>query len=147
MDGQLDVLGYLRSLPDTVWGGCGPCICRRCLYYRSDRCRYGLCYDDKRASDDPYDKAHPDEPPRDAWSDWDKPGEQAHWWRGGICYPTYQCDHFKKFMGKRFEPCIRCDTVVYQDGHRYCPLVEVIGCEACYESMMEGLEDKEIERC
>lgn len=86
-------------------------------------------------------------PPRDAWSDWDKPGEQAHWCRGGICYPTYRCDHFKKFMGKRFEPCIRCDTVVYQDGHRYCPLVEVIGCEACYESMMEGLEDKEIERC
>lgn len=145
MNGQISVFEYLASLPDVIWGGCSQCICKKCLYWFSGRCPNGGCFDDKRATDDPYDKAHPDKPPRTAWSDWNKPGEQAHWCRGGIFYPVYQCSHFKKYMGIKFEPCIRCDISVYQDGYRDCPLVDNVGCEACYESMMKELEELEAE--
>ena len=145
MTGQMSIFDCLNSLPDIVWGGCGPCICKKCLYYQSGRCRYGCCYDDKRASDEPYDKKHPDDPPRTAWSNWNKPGEQGHWCRGGVFYPTYQCDYFKRYTGIKIEECIRCNTIVYQDGYRFCQLVENVGCKACYESMMQNLEDMETE--
>lgn len=143
INGQINIFDYLRGLPDMSLGGCGPCICKNCLYYQSGRCRYGHCYDDRRASDEPYDKAHPDCQPRTAWSDWNKPGEQAHWCRGGIFYPEYQCSSFKKYTGSKVEECIRCNTIVYQDGYRFCPLVDNLGCEACYGLMMQELEDME----
>ena len=144
MNGQIDIFEYLASLPD-VSGLCKPCICNRCLYWWSDRCPNGHCFDDKRAVDDPYDKAHPDKPPRNAWSDWNKPGEQAYWCRGGIFYPTYRCSHFERYTGVKIEACIQCNITVYQDGYMFCPLVDNIGCEACYGSMMSALEDAEVE--
>ena len=143
MDGQLDIFGYLGSITNISLGGCGPCICRKCLYYQSDRCIYGFCYDDKRAQENPYDKAHSERPPRTAWSDWNKPGEQAHWCRGGIFYPVFQCDHFVRYAGIKFEPCIRCNVVVYQDGYRYCPLVDNIGCKECYDFLMQKSDEME----
>ena len=145
MHGQISVFDYLNSIPEFSLGGCGPCICKKCLYWWSHRCPNGGCFDDNRAIEDPYDRAHPDKPPRTAWSDWNKPGEQEHWCRGGTCYPAYQCDHFKKYLGIKFEPCIRCNVSVYQDGYKYCSLVNNVGCEACYESMIQNLEDMEVE--
>lgn len=144
MNGQIDIFEYLASLPDVIWGGCGPCICNRCLYWWSGRCPNGHCFDDKRAVDDPYDKAHSGKPPRTAWSNWNKPGEQAHWCRGGTFYPAYQCSHFKKYMGQKIETCIRANISVYQDGYIHCSLANTVGCEACYESMMQELEDMEV---
>ena len=143
MTGQISIFDYLASLPD-VSGSCSKCICNRCLYWWSKRCPNGHCFDDKRASDNPYDRAHPDEPPRTAWSNWNKPGEQAHWCRGGIFYPVYQCGHFVKYTGIKFEPCIRCNISVYQDGYRYCSLVDCIGCKVCYDQLMDRLEDMEV---
>lgn len=52
MDGQINLFDNLASIPDVVSGGCGPCICRKCLYYQSGRCRYGYCHDDKREQEE-----------------------------------------------------------------------------------------------
>ncbi len=145
MTGQISISDYLASMPDVVSAGCGECICQKCLYYHSDRCSYGHCYDDKRAKDNPYDKAHPDRPPRTVWSNWNKPGEQAHWCRGGTFYPLYsKCEHFVKYTGVRVEECIWANILVYQDGYRECSLVDVFGCETCYDHLMEKLKDAEV---
>lgn len=76
-EGQLTITDYLDARKDRTWGGCTGCACRNCLYWWSMRCPYGKCWDDHRADTDPYDKAHPGEPPRTWWSDWNKPGEQG----------------------------------------------------------------------
>ncbi len=135
IDGQMDIFEYLSG--EIHIGGCGPCICRNCLYWWSSRCPYGGCYDDKRAIDDPYDRAHPNDPPRTAWSNWNKPGEQAHWCRGGICYSTRYCEKFIKYEGSMIEECIECNIQVFQDGYIDCSLKEITGCEACI-SRSEG---------
>ncbi len=74
IEGQLSIEDLLDNKSCT--GSCGKCVCRSCLYWWSRRCPYGDCYDDHRAKTDPYDKAHPNEPPRTAWSNWNKPGER-----------------------------------------------------------------------
>ncbi|MDT4377355.1 hypothetical protein RO787_29015, partial [Blautia coccoides] len=96
MTGQISIAEYLQAREDKLFGGCGQCVCRNCLYWWSDRCPYGGCWDNHRAETDPYDKAHPDKPPRTVWSHWDKPGEQAHWCRGGTFYPAHYCPGFTK---------------------------------------------------
>ena len=53
---------------------CSDCLCYYCLYYWSERCPYGGCYDDYRAQEDPYTDHYPE---RHLWSDSHKPGEQA----------------------------------------------------------------------
>ena len=62
---------------------CRDCYCKTCLRWWSDRCVYGKCWDDFRAKENPYNKIFPDKPPRTGWSNWNKPGEQEHWCRGG----------------------------------------------------------------
>ena len=74
---------------------CGSCICRICLLWWSDRCPYGGCWDEHRARINPYDQAHPDDPPRKEWSNWAT--DQAYWCRGGVFYPTDKCEHFIKY--------------------------------------------------
>ena len=132
MIGQISLEEYIAQRPKTEWGGCGECICRKCLYWWSNRCPYGECYDDHRAEVDPYDKAHPDKPPRTWWSDWNKPGEQAHWCRGGTNYPAYYCPHFVKYKGQQVKHCLYAAVSVFQDGYILCSLVDAIGCEECY---------------
>ena len=61
-------------------GGCGPCVCKKCLLWWSRRCPRGGCWDEWRARHEPWPG-----PVRRQWTDWDKPGEQAHWCRGGAC--------------------------------------------------------------
>lgn len=65
---------------------CGSCVCQKCLYWWSGRCPEGECYDDKRAKEEPYNKAFPERSPRTQWSNWNLPGEQAHWCRGGTFF-------------------------------------------------------------
>ena len=77
MNGQLTISDYLQARDNTPIKHCGQCVCRSCLYWESGRCPFGGCYDDHRAAIVPYDKAHPDRAQRTAWSNWDKPGEQA----------------------------------------------------------------------
>lgn len=112
---------------------CKDCVCEKCLYRCSDRCPHGRCYDDLRARKNPYDKAHPDKPPRTAWSNWNKPGEQAHWCRGGIFYPVSYCKDFVKYQGLTVEECVECNICVFQDGYISCSQKDSIGCEACIE--------------
>lgn len=129
INGQIDMFQYLSEM--LVSMSCGCCVCKNCLYWWSSRCPYGDCFDDKRARVNPYDKAHPNKPPRTAWSNWNKPGEQAHWCRGGSFYITRYCESFVRYEGSVIEECIDCPIQVFQDGHISCSLKETIGCEAC----------------
>ena len=132
INGQINITDYLHDRDDKVIRHCGQCICENCLYWWSSRCPYGRCYDDHRAEVDPYDKAHPDEPPRMLWSDWNKLGEQAHWCRGGNVYPVSYCEHFVKYKGQQVKDCLRAVVSVYQDGYIDCSLLTIAGCEDCY---------------
>lgn len=129
--GQITLDDFLEQ-EKQIFPNCTNCICFSCLY-REDRCPYGRCYDDLRAKENPYNEAHPGEAPRKSWSNWGKPGEQAHWCRGGIAYPVRWCEKFVKYMGSRVEECVGCNIVIFQDGYISCQTKERIGCEACIE--------------
>lgn len=139
--GQMNIPEYQQDRDGITFGGCGRCICRNCLYWWSGRCPYGGCWDNHRAETDPYDKAHPGKPPRTAWSDWNKQGEQAHWCRGGVAYPVYHCPKFVKYQGQQVKECLNAMVSVYQDGYILCSLVETLGCEACYREFEARMED------
>lgn len=121
--------------------GCEDCICRRCLYWWSERCPYGRCYDDHRAEADPYDVAHPDEPPRTMWSQWET--QQAYWCRGGMFYPVGYCRHFVEYKGQQVKECLRAQVTVFQDGYIQCSIVDSIGCQECYMGFEEKQEEDE----
>ena len=107
------------------------CICEKCLYHWSGRCPYGGCYDDLRAIENPYDKAHLGKPPRTSWTDWKE--DQAYWCRGGIFYQTQECDKFEEYVHSKHivKECLKSIIDVFQDGYIRCSLVELIGCEEC----------------
>lgn len=142
--GQIDFAGYLSEKNKKVFGGCGECICDKCLYWWSSRCPYGKCYDSKRAKENPYDKAHPDKPPRTAWSDWKT--QQAYWCRGGIFYLVSYCEHFVKYQGSTVEDCVAAPVQTFQDGHISCSLKDTIGCEECIRRS-EGLQEEKSFAC
>lgn len=142
MKGQITIQEYLES-KKRLDMSCSSCICKNCLYWYSSRCPYGECYDDHRAKVEPYDKVHPDKPLRTAWSNWNKPGEQAYWCRGGIFYPVSYCRHFKKYKGQQIKECLKELVAIFQDGYISCSLVDSVGCEACYRELMEREEKKE----
>ena len=137
--GQIELKDYLRrEYPEWTWGGCGKCACRACLYWWSQRCPYGGCWDDHRADVDPYDRAHPEEPPRTWWSDWNKPGEQAHWCRGGENYPMYEeCSHYVRYEGQQIKTCLKANVAIFQDGYIECGIINTFGCQRCYEEWEE----------
>ena len=137
MKGQMTLDEYLKNISRPVIGGCRGCACRNCLYWWSARCPYGECWDDHRAKTDPYDRAHPGEPPRMEWSNWNKPGEQAHWCRGAACYPTHYCPYFEKYRGQQVRTCLMVNVSVFQDGYIQCSIVETVGCEECYRRFEE----------
>ena len=141
MTGQPTISDYLQARDNERFKHCGQCVCRNCLYWWSIRCPFGGCYDDHRAKIDPYDKAHPGRPLRTAWSNWDKPGEQAHWCRGGTFYPVTYCPHFTKYRGCQIKECLKCNVAVFQDGYIDCSLVNTLGCTECYQEFMESMED------
>jgi hypothetical protein len=121
------------------------CICDKCLYNQSGRCPHGECYDDLRAIENPYDKAHPDEPPRTSWSDWKE--DQAYWCRGGIFYQTHECDRYVEYDESKLiiRDCLIAVVGVYQDGYIHCSLIESVGCEECMKQFNERVERKEVE--
>lgn len=132
VNGQITMKDYIS----TRYGrfpSCSSCVCNSCLYWWSSRCTYGSCYDDLRAKENPYDKAHPGEPPRTLWSNWNKPGEQAHWCRGGAFYPEHYCEEFAKYQGSTIEECVYCNIQVFQDGYISCSIKDSIGCDACID--------------
>lgn len=130
--GQIDFSEYIKQ-KNGIFQGCDKCICDKCLYWWSNRCPYGGCYDDRRAKKDPYNKAHPNEPPRKLWTNWNKLGEQEHWCRGGSFYPVSYCEHFVKYEGSTVEDCVDAPIQIFQDGYIVCSLKNSIGCEACIE--------------
>ena len=134
--GQINIEEYLKGISGPKMG-CSDCICKNCLYWWSSRCPYGACYDDQRAKENPYNAAHPNEPPRKLWSDWNKPGEQEHWCRGGTTYPTRFCEYFVKYTGSSVEECLKCNVQKFQDGYISCSMIEHQGCEACYKEFLE----------
>ena len=144
--GQIDLFAYVKERDRKVIHHCGQCICENCLYWWSNRCPNGKCYDDRRAKENPYDKAHPDKPPRKAWSNWNKPGEQAHWCRGGIFYPITYCENFVKYEGQTVEDCVDAPIQIFQDGYVICSLKETIGCDECI-ARSEGRAREQIYGC
>lgn len=132
--GQQDIFTYVEKLngPSML---CSPCICNRCLYWWSARCPYGECWDDHRAAMEPYDKAHPDQPPRTGWSSWRT--DQAYWCRGGAFYPVHYCGHFVRYRGQMVKECLDANVSVFQDGYIMCSLVDTVGCQECYRRFME----------
>lgn len=117
-----------------VLGGCGPCACRTCMLWWSARCPYGGCYDDHRAKVEPWPGKV-----RTSWTNWDKPGEQAHWCRGGACYPVERCDHYILYEPEKtlVRDCLDAVVVVYQDGYIRCSIVDNVGCEECYRRFQD----------
>lgn len=115
--------------------GCGDCLCRDCLLWWSSRCPYGECYDSLRSRERPYDKTHPERPPRKGWSDWQK--DQAYWCRGGSTYPTHVCDRYVHYTGSEVKECLLANVQKFQDGFIRCCLVDSIGCETCYKRFIE----------
>lgn len=145
INGQISMEDYI-STRDGIFPSCSSCVCRSCLYWWSGRCPYGGCYDDRRAKENPYDKAHPDRPPRTAWSNWNKPGEQAHWCRGGVSYPVSYCEKFENYEGCEIQQCVECNIAVFQDGHISCSIKTAMGCEACIERQ-EAQEREKLYGC
>lgn len=119
--------------------GCSSCQCYMCLYWWSSRCPYGECWDDHRSLVNPYDKVHPNEPPRTGWSNWRT--DQAYWCRGGFCYPNDTCENYVKIDDSQthVEDCLSAVVTVYQDGFIRCSLLNSVGCEEC----MRRFEEKE----
>jgi len=123
---------------EMTMGGCGPCVCKKCLLWWSGRCPRGECWDEWRAVHEPWPG-----PVRRQWSDWDKPGEQAHWCRGGTCYATLACPDYIEYVKEQtiVQDCLEGAVVKYQDGYIQCSMIDVIGCEECYrrfEARTEG---------
>lgn len=110
---------------------CNECICNKCLYRWSGRCPHGECYDHYRAENNPYDKAHPNMPPRTGWSSWKT--DQAYWCRGGVFYPAEACEHFVSYEGLQVKECLKANISVFQDNYIQCSIIDSIGCEACYK--------------
>lgn len=137
IEGQMELQEYIKSIK-RISSGCD-CICMECLYWWSGRCPYGNCYDDRRAKEIPYDKAYPDRPPRTAWGNWNKPGEQAHWCRGGIFYPVQYCERFVKYHSEHsiVKTCLGENVQIFQDGYILCSLADTVGCEECYRRFIE----------
>lgn len=79
---------------------------------------------------------------RTAWTDWNKPGEQAHWCRGGAFYPVDHCEHHIHYERDKaiVRTCLECNVTVYQDGYIQCSLVDVMGCAECYKRFEEKME-------
>jgi hypothetical protein len=116
---------------------CSDCLCYYCLYYWSERCPYGGCYDDHRAQADPYTDHYPE---RHLWSDSHKPGEQAHWCRGGNLYPTEECPYFEQYEGQKIEQCYRAMISTFQDGYRSCSMMVNGTCEKCLRDLNKAIQ-------
>ena len=142
IQGQLNLDTYIANLRSFTVKTCSDCICSSCLLKQSGRCPHGSCYDDLRAVINPYDKAHPDKPPRTGWSNWKT--DQAFWCRGGIFYPAKSCVNYIKYTGCRVEECINAPVVIFQDGYISCSLVECIGCKTCYERFVKKMLEDDV---
>lgn len=125
---QLSLLDEIFPKPSI--GGCGDCICKDCMRWCQSKCPFGACRDDWRATVNPYDAAHGGVI-RKQWSDWNKPGEQAHWCRGGICYPAHICEHYVQYQKPDVQYCLNATVTKWADGTIICSLVDAIGCEEC----------------
>lgn len=111
---------------------CTDCLCRYCLRFWQGRCPHGECYDDYRAKTDPY-TAH--KPERHTWTDSQKPGEQAHWCRGGALYPITECEQYIEYEGSHIEECVKANIQVFQDGLRTCSMMVNGSCEMCLREL------------
>lgn len=74
------------------------------------------------------------------WSDSHKPGEQAHWCRGGNLYPTEECPYFEQYEGQKIEQCYRAMISTFQDGYRSCPMMVNGTCEKCLRELNEAIQ-------
>lgn len=119
--------------------GCSGCLCVSCLKYHARSCPNGGCYDDWRAAHQPY----PGEERR-SWSEWNKPGEQAHWCRGGMFYEAKSCGDFVEYDAGQhtLHDCFGETVERFQDGTILCGFNEIMGCKKCIEMYGDGLGEE-----
>lgn len=115
-------------------GGCGPCICKDCMRWWQGKCPHGGCYDELRAKTEPWEG-----PVRKGWTDWDLPGEQAHWCRGGVFYPAESCGDHLKYQEPVVRYCLTEAVTQWADGTIICGMADSIGCAEC----MRRFEERE----
>lgn len=127
---KFNVNEQLGIYPQSSIYGCTECLCKDCMMWWSHRCPYGGCYDDYRSKETPYDVVHPGELRRN-WANWES--DQAYWCRGGVTYPTHVCSRYVNYEGSKVRECLKCNVQVFQDGYISCPIVDTVGCAACYE--------------
>lgn len=113
---------------------CGECVCTFCMHWWKCDCPYGTCYDDHRAEIRPREKEtgiH-----RTGWSNCERPGEQDHWCRGGIFYPSEDCEKFEQYEGQTIVQCHRANYSEFQDGSRRCAMFDENGtCSRCLSEL------------
>lgn len=120
---------------------CSDC-CMKCLYWWSARCPYGGCYDDLRAKTTPRKKVTGEH-----WTFWSRcedPGEQDHWCRGGMLHPVdveKECPQFIAYTDQIIKHCLEMNVSVFQDGYIRCGIVDMVGCERCYEEFLRKQEE------
>ena len=133
-------MNQLSCSREMTCTSCFDCMCRDCLYWWSSRCPYGGCYDDYRARVDPYDRAHPGEPPRTGWTNWKR--DQAYWCRGVFRYPARNCSHYVHYEPEKHvvRSCLDANVQVFQDGYILCNLVNSVGCAECYRRFEERMD-------
>lgn len=129
-------------IPDERSWSCRDCICRKCLMWWSGRCPYGTCYDDHRAVNYPWDKAHPNEPLRTEWSEW---RTQQQWWcRGGTTYPAKHCEHYVEYEDSKVHSCFGAAVEVFQDGFMRCGYGENPDCTRCFEQHQKREAERDV---
>lgn len=132
-EGQISISEYLNNKGSAFY--CKDCVCQSCLYYFSERCPFGKCYDDWREKNNPFDKAHPGRPPRTMWSNWRT--DQGFWCRGGVFYPAHYCSHWEPYHGLIVKECLGQNVCVFEDGYIRCGIIDTVGCEECYKRFLE----------
>ena len=115
---------------------CSDCVCRRCMRWWQQMCPHGGCFDDLRAREDPWKG-----PERRTWSDWNKPGEQAHWCRGGNFYPVESCGEFAEYQKPVVTDCLSAVIQKWADGTIQCSILDSIGCSECMRRFEERMEE------
>jgi len=116
---------------------CSECLCRDCMLWWSSRCPYGDCWDDYRAKVEPFPGQE-----RRFWTNWNKPGEQAHWCRGGFSYPIADCPNYVKYQTPIIQFCLGENVQKWADGYIQCGLIDTQGCKKCWERWSKAEELK-----
>lgn len=117
--------------PEAVIAGCGDCICQKCCRKDSGSCPYGECYDDYRSLMNPRTDRLGAAAERHGRPYYDE--VKHRWCIFGVFFPAEQCAEFIPKDGTYITQCLTTLVTHYPDGVQFCPIVNSVGCQFCYE--------------